>query len=649
MCGLAGRFHPAVLPPAPEWCARADALLAHRGPDGQGAYRDAHCELVHRRLALVDLSATGHQPMPNEDASVYVVFNGEIYNHRALRAELEGRGHVFRGTSDTETLVHLYEDLGERMVERLRGIFAFAIYDRARRRVLLARDRFGVKPLFYAEVGGGGGGGQWVFASEIKAIAALPGFQPELDRQACYDFLGLGYIPEPATGFANVAALAPGTTMVIDTDGARRRAFHRVEARADARWTLDAGAEEAATALLEAVASQSVADVPVAALLSGGIDSSLVVAARRRATGGETTTFNVRFPDASHDETPRALAVAAHYGTRHITVDLPEGALRVDAILDLLRHFDQPFADTSLIPTYWIARAVREHGIICTLSGDGGDEGFGGYPLFWRANSLVRLARLPAWTTRAAAAVGDRFAPWTQNWGRQVSKAAALADAGRSDVAVLMAGLSNYLSEAQKEELVPATAREALQPVSRIYDDHDPMGTGIADLEHLSRRLTESQFAVSLPSQMLRKVDMMSMRASIEVRVPLLDEHVVDVGLSLPHALKTDGRKGKRVLRALADRWLPAHVAQAGKRGFSIPLDVMAPPELHTALEDLLLGPDARTRGCTNPAVLRAWLHGFRRAGGGDHTGTLSREGLYRRLVSLLALELWLREYRLVW
>jgi asparagine synthase (glutamine-hydrolysing) len=642
MCGIAGRFHPKLLPHAPEWCDRADALLAHRGPDGRGVYRDPSCELVHRRLALIDLSPTGRQPMANEDASVYVVFNGEIYNHRALRTELEGHGHVFRGTSDTEVLVHLYEELGERMAERLRGIFAFAVYDRTRRRLLLARDRYGVKPLFYAEHAG-----EWVFASEIKAIAALPGFQPRLDRQACYDFLGLGYVAEPATGFANVAALAPGTIMVIDAQRTRRRAFHRIEAHTDTRWTLDRCAEEAATALLDAVSSQSVADVPVAALLSGGIDSSLVVAARQRATGEPTATFNVRFPDRSHDETPRARAVAAHYGTRHVTVDLSDGALRADAILDLLRHFDQPFADTSLIPTYWIARAVRDHGIICTLSGDGGDEGFGGYPLFWRANALVRLAGLPAWTTRVAAAVGDRVAPWTRNWGRQVSRAAALADAVRSDAAVLIAGLSNYLSESQKQALVPPAAREDLQPVYRLYDDHDPSGG--ADLEQLSRRLTESQFAVSLPSQMLRKVDMMSMRASIEVRVPLLDEDVVGLGLSLPHLLKTDGRSGKRVLRALAARWLPAGVARSGKKGFSIPLDVMAPPEFHTALGDLLLAPDSRTRACIDTTVLRGWLHAFRQAGSGHQAGTISREGLYRRLVSVLALELWLRDYRLTW
>jgi asparagine synthase len=259
----------------------------------------------------------------------------------------------------------------------------------------------------------------------------------------------------------------------------------------------------------------------------------------------------------------------------------------------------------------------------------------------------VRLARLPAWTTRVAAAVGDRVAPWTRNWGRQVSRAAALADAGRSDAAVLIAGLSNYLTEAQKQALVPAAAREHLQPVYRLYDDHDPSAG--ADLEQLSRRLTETQFAVSLPSQMLRKVDMMSMRAGIEVRVPLLDEDVVALGLSLPHRLKTDGRKGKRVLRALAARWIPPGVARSRKRGFSIPLDAMAPPEFHTALGDLLLGPDARTRACIDPAVVRGWLDGFRRAGGGNHTGTISREGLYRRLVSVLALELWLRDYRLAW
>ena len=639
MCGLAGRFHPVALPPAPAWHERAARLLAHRGPDGEGHFADAHCELVHRRLALIDLSPTGRQPMSNEDGGVRVVYNGEIYNHRELRAELQRRGHAFRGTSDTEVLVHLYEEEGERFVERLRGIFAFALYDRRRCTLLLVRDRFGVKPLFLATVDG-----QWVFASEIKAIAALAGFRPELDRQACFDYLGLGYVPEPATGFANVRALPHGTTLRISREGVQAGTFHQVATRPDPARRLPQAADEAADLLLRAVRGQAVADVPVAALLSGGIDSSLVVAAHRRSSPRPTATFNVRFPDAGDDETPVALAVAGHCGTQHHVIDLADHTLSPDAVLDLLRHFDQPFADTSLIPTYWISRAIRERGIICTLSGDGGDEAFGGYPSFWRLNRLVQLMRLPEWVRQATRGAGSRLAGWTRDVGRQVSKAAALAEAGREEPAVLLAGLANYLNEDQKAELMPADARAGLAPVYRLYEGGPATEPG--DLEALSRRLTESLFAVSLPSDMLRKVDMMSMRASIEVRVPLLDEGVVDLGLALPHRLKTGRRTGKRVLRELATRWLPRMVADHPKHGFQIPLDVMVPPDFHVALYDLLHGPAARTRGVLDGVLLGRWLRAFRDRASG---GTLSRGGLYQRVITALGLELWLREFGLAW
>src|SRR3989442_11597960 len=243
MCGVAGRFHPVALGGAPGWAPRASALLAHRGP------------------ALIDRAPTGHQPMANEDGSVYVVFNGEIYNHRDLRSELERRGHRFRGTSDTEVLVHLYEEHGAQMAGRLRGIFAFAIYDSRRRALYLARDRFGVKPLFYALHNG-----EWVFASEIKAILALPGFRPAIDRQACYDFLGLGYVPEPATGFANVEAVPKGAALTVDAAGPHWVRFHEVAARPDHARRLDQAAAEVEHALLDAVGRQAIADVPVAAL-----------------------------------------------------------------------------------------------------------------------------------------------------------------------------------------------------------------------------------------------------------------------------------------------------------------------------------------------------------------------------------------------
>ena len=653
MCGLAGRFHPMALPAEPGWQSRAAALLAHRGPDGCGSYRDEHCELVHRRLALIDLSPAGRQPLANEDESVFVVHNGEIYNHSELRARLVQRGHRFRSTSDTEVLVHLYEELGERLVAELRGIFAFAIYDRRRRRLVLGRDRFGVKPLFYARLDG-----QWVFASELKAITAVAHFRPELDRQACYDFLGLGYIPEPTTGFANAQALPKATTLTIAPEGEHVHRYYQLVVQPDGDHDLATAAAATEARVLAAVQRQSFADVPVAALLSGGIDSSLVVAAHNRVAGAAgagapTTTFNVRFPDPLYDETDAAHAVARHYGTHHHTIDLGDWAMTPEALLELFRHFDQPFADTSLVPMYWISRAVREHGIICTLSGDGGDEVFGGYAHFWRANHLVRLMRFPDWLLGLGAAAGGRAARWTQDWGRQMARAVQLAQAGRVTAAPMLAGLASYVSEAQKQNLVLAEARAGLAPAYRHFDGYPtaPLATatGGADLEELSRRLTETFFGISLPSDMLRKVDMMSMRAGIEVRVPLLDDDVVALGVALPHRLKTDGRTGKRVLRALARRWLPRAVAVRPKQGFGIPLDVMLPHGFHGVLDELLLGGDATTHRLLNAALVRRWLADFREAGNGRHGGAISRGGLCQRVFTVLALELWLRDHRLTW
>ncbi|HEV8176867.1 MAG TPA: asparagine synthase (glutamine-hydrolyzing), partial [Gemmatimonadales bacterium] len=505
MCGLAGRFHPVALPPDPRWPARVDGLLAHRGPDGRGHYSDARCELVHRRLALVDLSDTGSQPMPNEDGSIQVVFNGEIYNHRELRAELRSRGHQFRGSSDTEVLVHLYEEHGPDMAARLRGMFAFAIFDRPRNRILLARDRFGIKPLFYAVHEG-----QWIFASEMKAILAVQGFRPKLDRQACYDFLGLSYVPEPATGFANIATVLKGTTLLISERGARAATFATITPQPDPSASRAHLSETAAERLLEAVGRQAMADVPVAALLSGGIDSSLVVAAYARSSERPITTFNVGFPDRAHDETAMAVATAKRYGTRHETVHIDERDITADSVFSLLRHFDQPFADPSLVPTFRVACAVRERGIICTLTGDGGDEAFGGYPEFWRAERLSQLSAAPPWMLATAGSIAGPLAGWTQDRGRQAAKAVRLAQAGRTQSSALLAGLCSYLTELEKEDLVRPSARLGLLSGHRHFGAADG---GVAVMEALSGQLTARHFGVSLPSDMLRKVDMMSMLA----------------------------------------------------------------------------------------------------------------------------------------
>ena len=642
MCGIAGRFHSIELPPDQEWARRADNLLAHRGPDGSGFWSDRNCELVHRRLALIDLSETGAQPMANEDGTVLVIYNGEIYNHRALRSQLQRAGHHFRGTSDTEVLVHLYEECAERMVESLRGIFAFAIYDLPRRRILLARDRFGVKPLYYAQHDG-----EWLFASEIKAILARTSFRPTIDRQACYDFLGLGYVPEPATGFAGIHCLPSAGILSIADGRVRLGRYHGVTARPNEALELNSVRPALDALLLDAVHGQTAADVPVAALLSGGIDSSLVVAAQTRSSSTPALTFNVRFPDRRYDETESALVVARHCGTRHYTLELGDWSLRPETAIDLLRHFDQPFSDPSLLPMYWISRAVRDQGIICTLCGDGGDEAFGGYQQFLRANQLIQLMKLPRWMDAMLTGASRRVSGWAQDWGRQVSKALELAAAGRHDSSVVLAGLSNYLSEEQKEALVGAEARQDLLPVYRHFDGYQPAAA--TTLEQFSARMTERLFAVSLPGNMLRKVDMMSMRAGIEARVPLLDDDVVALGLTLPHRLKADRGRGKRVLRSLAAQWLPRSIADRPKRGFSAPLAALATTEFHDVAADLLASGSPRTGAFLSPGLVGQWLRAFRtgiRTGG---AGAMSRGGLHRRVFTILALEVWLREHRLAW
>src|ERR1051326_5039592 len=517
MCGIAGRFNPIhQLAQDPEWHSSTGILLAHRGPDGRGHYTDGSCELVHRRLALLDLSDSGRQPMANEDGSIYVVFNGEIYNHIELRRKLAAR-HIFRGTSDTEVLVHLYEEHDVAMMSYLRGMFAFAVYDSRKRCLILARDRFGIKPLYYTFLKD-----ELVFASEMKAILSRSDFQPQLDRQACYDFLGLGYIPEPATGYCNIQMLPKGHVLSYNGRAANvPKCYWKAEVRPDPHRKLETAVDEVQDALSEAVRRYAVADVPVAALLSGGIDSSLVVSSYARQFRQPLRTFNVQFPDKSYDETPLATAVATHYGTTHTTIEVDQSRVTAETAIRLLSHFDQPFADTSLIPMYLVSEAIRSHGIICTLSGDGGDEVFGGYDCFWRANRLAALARLPDLLQASIAHIG-RWGEWfTRDWGRQVRKAIEVARAGRVETAALLAGLSNYLTEKQKEELVVSGARTGLASVQRLFRNGSAAGTG-ADLEELSRRITENLFEIGLPSDMLRKVDMMSMLARIEVRVPML-------------------------------------------------------------------------------------------------------------------------------
>jgi asparagine synthase (glutamine-hydrolysing) len=396
------------------------------------------------------------------------------------------------------------------------------------------------------------------------------------------------------------------------------------------------------------VKSQAAADVPIAALLSGGIDSSLVVAARCQVSEERPATFNVSFPDREYDETSYALAVSNRYGTRHQTIRHEDISTTPDLVRALLLHFDQPFADSSLIPTYFVSKAIRDQGITCTLSGDGGDEAFGGYACFWRANKLAKITNLPGAVQEAAVAVGDWLTSYTKNVGRRLSKAFRLAEEGAQDKSILLAGLLNYLNEEQKRELALPEFSLGTESIYRLFTDHhNQKDCGVlTSLEELSKRLTETHFSISLASDMLRKVDMMSMLNGIEVRVPLLDEEVVNCGLRLPHGYKTDGKIGKLVLREIAKQWLPHRVANHRKQGFRIPLDRIVTNQFHDMLADLLFSPSTRVKAFLNLHLIKQWCQYFRQARSGSYTGAISREGLYQRVLIVLAFELWLREYK---
>ncbi|MCZ7590383.1 MAG: asparagine synthase (glutamine-hydrolyzing) [Gaiella sp.] len=634
MCGLAG------------WLGHVDAdagttasvleALAHRGPDAQDAKQWPDCTLLFARLRIIDLSATGEQPMSNEDGSVWTVFNGEIYNHRELQQELESKGHRFRGRSDTEVIPHLYEEYGDEMFSRLRGMFGIAVLDRARNRMLLARDRFGIKPLFYSA------NERFVaFASELNALRLIPGIDLTPNAQAIADYASLFYIPAPDTFFTGISALCPGEALVCsrESDGRVTRRLTRFHSFSPQRQpSIDLGsAIDKADELLEAgVTRQLESDVPLGSLLSGGIDSSLVSAfAMRKLT--DLNTFSVRMPDPDFDETWAAEAVARHIGSRHETLDLGGRKASWDDITCALRHAGQPFADSSMFAVDAVSEAMRRR-VTVALSGDGGDEGFGGYDLYGRLPALKRLQRMPDPLWSLAASLFSRTADVSQLTS---SANARIRDfRGADDVAIVQA-LFSWIRPHDHERLL--VQNRAVDPTRRLFEPQWPLESKsqASALERLSALAVEANVRLQLPNDFLFKVDIASMRHSLEVRVPLLDEDLMDAGLSLPHRLRVHRGKGKRVLRAIASRYLPEPVVERRKQGFALPVDVWVSSDFKRNLRAFLLDSNSLIGEHLTRTIYEPWVQAF--CDGEDHRD-ISRLGLYQRAIMLLALELWLRD-----
>jgi asparagine synthase (glutamine-hydrolysing) len=550
VCGIYGAFSTdAQRPIQADLLERMGQVLAHRGPDGEGRHLAGPLGMGMRRLSIIDLTG-GDQPIANEDGTVWVVFNGEIYNYRELTADLSARGHRFATSSDTEVLVHLYEEYGERCVEPLRGMFAFAIWDGARRELLVGRDRLGIKPLYYAATPDG-----FVFGSELKALVQSPWLSPRLDRRGLAAYLEYGYVPDPLSILHGVAKVPPGHTLTVRSGRpASPRRYWQATGhfkRAAASEGETQAAEDLWRKLEEAVRFHMVSDVPVGAFLSGGVDSSAVVSMMARSSGRPVKTFSVGFREDRYNELPHARQVAEAYGTEHHELVVEPNDLKV--LEELLSGFDEPFADSSAIPTYLVSRLARQH-VKVVLSGDGGDELFAGYDRY-----VVDHRR------RHVGLLGDL------GLGAPLRALSAILPVGGGKNTL------HNLSLPRLQRYIHAISLFPQQALCAVMADGDASRvdlTSLADpeLDALSQ-LQDLDLKTYLPGDILTKVDRMSMANSLEARVPLLDHPLVEFACSLPPDLQfRDGITKYLLKRALEGR-VPAGILTRPKQGFAVPLE----------------------------------------------------------------------------
>jgi asparagine synthase (glutamine-hydrolysing) len=617
MCGIAGYLWrdgaPAELPLVRAMC---DAIR-YRGPDDEGYYVDASCALGMRRLSIIDLT-TGHQPIPNEDRSVWAVFNGEIYNFQELRESLLSQGHRFSTNSDTETLIHLHEQEGVEGLQRLRGMFACAIWDARRRELLLVRDRFGKKPLYYAILPRG-----IFFGSELKCLRAA-GVPLEPDPHALRLYFQFGYIPDPWSPFRQVLKLPPGGWLTYSARGdVHEGRYWRLpppQDHAPAGWTEQKAAEEVRNLFDESVRLRLISDVPLGAFLSGGIDSNSVVASMALQTSAPVKTFSIGFEEVEFNELPYAGEVARKYRTEHHEIVVRPDAVAL--ISRLVGHFDEPFADSSAIPTFVVSEFAAQH-VKVVLSGDGGDELFAGYDSLADLERLRWVDRVPqaARSLISSLAASLPYRTYGKNYLRMISRPSALAR-------YFELGSPHFL----RERLLHADWMAPEGPEFLFQTFPDALLPGQVDI------LTQAQYfeaTAQLVGDILVKVDRMSMANSLEVRCPLLDHRLAELAMRIPTAWKRRDGTGKQILRrALGDR-LPVSLLERPKMGFGVPLAIWFRGVLRDFLWDHLTDARACGRGIVRGDFVRELIR--------EHES--GRRNNYHWLWRLLMFELWFRDF----
>ena len=626
MCGICGTLS-LTGESADRGClAGMCAALVHRGPDAEGIRVFGAVGLAQRRLSIIDLSPAGVAPLSNEDGTVWATLNGEIYNFQELRAELSARGHQFRTATDTEVLVHLYEEHGDGCVARLDGMFAFAIWDVGRQRLLAARDRLGKKPFYYTKTSRA-----LVFASSIAALLTDPGVSAEPNFPAIDDFLTWQYVPSPETAFAGIFKLPAAHYLTCGAEGELAVERYWQPPLAPTGLPVPADTQSLEAELLErlrdAVRRRMVADVPLGAFLSGGVDSSAIVALMAGLSDRPVKTFSIGFEEAEFDELPYARELAGRYGTDH-----HEFVVRADAISilpELVRQYGEPFADPSALPTYYLSKMTRDY-VTVALSGDGGDENFGGYENYGVVSSWAYADALPAGARRAVhsgvAGLVDRLPGHSAV--RRAGRASEMLAANTADRFRLQ---SSILKPAEKRAAYTPRFQAMLAGTVKRVPALRPVPAGADPLAWMMWH--DLQFY--LPDCLMVKVDVASMASSLEVRSPLLDHHFVEFAARIPSSLKRDRGGSKRIFKRALAGLVPAATLNRPKKGFGVPLRQWFDSDLLGLVRGTLLDDRARRRGLFNPAFVERLID--------DHVA--ARRDASTRLWAFLWLELWFREF----
>lgn len=619
MCGICGVVHLDGKPVNQALLQAMNDTIAYRGPDGAGYYIEGAMGLAMRRLSIIDVAGSD-QPLYNEDESVVLVFNGEIYNFQALREQLSQKGHEFRTDGDGEMVAHLYEEYGADCFQQLRGMYALALWDKHEKRLLLARDRMGQKPLYYYK-----DEKRLVFASEIKAILQhpdVPCVSALQDSQALAQYLSFGYVPAPQTAFQNIHMLMPAHFLQQSSETCTTHAYWEIPDLADA--DTDTNPEpyilQLQSYLAEAVKLRLISDVPLGAFLSGGLDSSLIVALMQKQSNATAKTFSIGFEgDDSFDETPYANQVAQYLETDHTPFTVKPDAMGL--LSDLVWHHDQPFADSSAIPTYLVSKLTREH-VTVALTGDGGDELFAGYERFYAAKLFQRLEHIPRPLWQGIAKAIDIFPEGTGYYNR-IKRAGRFARAASQPLFEAYFDLVRLFSEDLIHDLI------GYKNESVVLDHSEKIGSNV-DVKNI----VKFNMMTYLPDDLLIKADRCSMQASLEARAPFLDHHLVEFAATIPFNLKLKGNITKHILKESARGILPDAIIDRKKHGFGVPLGAWLRADMEP-VKDILLSPQARGRDLFDVTAIERLINEHEN-GQKDHN---------RQLWTLLTLKEWHRQF----